>query len=73
MTTPIETTDHGHFRVSQYWYGYQSYDKDNKPLIYSASEEDCLHWTHRFLKAEQEGGWADDSRVVNDGKVGGKL
>ena len=68
---PIHTEEREHYTINQYWFGYQSFDKDNNPLIRSASLEDCDYWTDQYLKAQQEG-WSE-SRVVNDGKVGGKL
>ena len=51
---------------------YQSYDKDNNPLIYSGQLDHCVFWSHKFLAATQDG-WASESKVLNDGKVGGKL
>jgi len=47
---------------------YQSYDNDNNPLIYSGSEWECRFWTEQVLN-----GTLTLGKVVNDGKVGGKL
>ena len=46
---------------------FQSYNNDGKPLVYSGSEWECRFWTEELLKNTPSG------KVVNDGKVGGKL
>ena len=52
---------------------WTSYDKEDKPLVSGLTEHDCLTMTRFYLKGKQEG-WDDNqSRVVNDGVVGGKL
>ena len=71
--SPSRTLDYGSYSIVETSFGYQSYDKEGKPLIFSATEQDCSLWTDRLLKARQEGGWSTDSRVVNDGLVSGKL
>lgn len=52
---------------------WTSYDKEDKPLVSGLTEHDCITMTRFYLKGKQEG-WDDNqSRVVNDGVVGGKL
>ena len=70
--TPQRTLDYGQFSIVENSFGFQSYDKEGKPLIFSHSEQDCSMWTRRYLTAQTDG-WSIDSRVVNDGLVGGKL
>ena len=71
--TPTRTLNYDTFTIVETSFGYQSYDTDGKPLIFSHSEQDCSMWSHQLLKAQQDGSWSTDSRVVNDGLVGGKL
>ena len=47
---------------------FQSYDSNNNPLIFSGSEWECRFWTDKVVNNELTVG-----KVVNDGKVGGKL
>ena len=63
--------DDGAFTVDEGAHGFQSFDRDGHKVIYSGSEWECQFWSRALLKAKQEG-WPD-ARVVNDGKVGGKL
>lgn len=52
---------------------WTSYDKEDKPLVSGLTEHDCITMTRFYLKGKQEG-WDDNqSRIVNDGVVGGKL
>ena len=69
--TPISTKSYKFFDVKEFFFGFQSYDKEGEPLILSHSLNDCYYWSDQYLKAKQEG-WSK-GRVVNDGKVGGKL
>jgi hypothetical protein len=55
MMTPQRTLDYGSFTIVENSFGYQSYDKEGKPLVFSASEIDTSYWTNRYLKAQQEG------------------
>lgn len=73
MTKPINSTDYNDFRVDELWFGYQSYDKENNPLIRSHHLEDCIYWTERYLASKEDGEWSSSNRVLNDGVVGGKL
>ena len=63
--------DDGAFSVDQGAHGWQSFNRDGEKIIFSGSQEDCIYWTRRWLKAQQEG-WTVGV-VVNNGEVGGKL
>ena len=67
----MKTYDDGAFTVDEGVHGWQSFNREGEKMIFSHSEEDCIFWSRRWLKARQEG-WPD-SRVVNSGVVGGKL
>lgn len=61
------------FYVQKTKYGlWHSYDKDDKPLITSLSEELCLSATRFYLKGIQEG-WSENDTIKYEGSVGGKL
>jgi hypothetical protein len=47
--------------------------KNGEKLVTSLSKQLCIDHTRFFLKGRQEGWDTEQSRVVNDGKVGGKL
>ena len=47
--------------------------KDGEELVTALSEEQCISGTRFYLKGRQEGWSSNNSRVVNDGVVGGKL
>ena len=47
--------------------------KDGEKLVTSFSKQMCIDHTRFYLKGRQEGWDIEQSRVVNDGKVGGKL
>ena len=53
-------------------WGFQSFDREGNKLILSLTAQECEMWSRKYLKAQQEG-WPDDTRVLNDGNVGGKL
>jgi hypothetical protein len=62
------------FRVYKTQYGlWHSATKDGEELVTALSEELCIRMTRFYLKGRQEGWSEDQSRVMNDGKVGGKL
>ena len=62
------------FRVYKTKYGlWHSAAKDDEELVTAITEEQCIRMTRFYLKGRQEGWGADTSRVLNDGKVGGKL
>ena len=52
-----QETDHGAFTVVRNPFGYQSKDKEGKPLVFSATEAECIDWSTQYLKAKQDGGW----------------
>ena len=69
----MTTYDDGAFTVTENSHGHQSYGREGEKIIFSGSQEDCIYWTRRWLKAQQEG-WGDESgTVVNSGVVEGKL
>lgn len=60
------------FRVYKTQYGlWHSANKEGKELVTALSEDVCVHMTRFYLKGLQEG-WGE-TRVLNDGFVGGKL
>ena len=62
------------FRVYKTKYGlWHSAAKDGEELVTALTEDQCVSGTRFYLKGRQEGWSEDNSRVVNDGKVGGKL
>jgi len=62
------------FRVYKTKYGlWHSAAKDGEELVTALDEQGCISGTRFYLKGRQEGWSEDNSRVVNDGKVGGKL
>jgi hypothetical protein len=62
------------FRVYKTKYGlWHSVSKDGEELVTALSEELCTRMTRFYLKGRQEGWSVESSRVMNDGKVGGKL
>jgi hypothetical protein len=50
---------------------WQTYDKEDNPLVSGLTEESCIQMTHFYLKGIQEG-WPE-SDVTHSGTVGGKL
>jgi hypothetical protein len=62
------------FRVYKTKYGlWHSAMKNGEELVTALSEEQCISGTRFYLKGRQEGWSSYNSRVVNDGVVGGKL
>lgn len=62
------------FRVYETKYGlWHSVTKDGEELVTSLDKEGCISGTRFYLKGRQEGWPEESSRVLNDGKVGGKL
>ena len=63
--------DEGAFYVKETrWKTWNSYDKDDKIIITSLTEEECVRATRFYLKGCQEG-WGD--AVSYERTVGGKL
>lgn len=62
------------FRVYKTRFGiWHSALKDGREVITALDEQGCINATRFYLKGRQEGWEESDSRVVNDGVVGGKL
>lgn len=61
------------FRVEQKkWGTWESFDKNEKSLITSLTEEMCISATRFYLKGMQDG-WEESNTQTYDGTVGGKL
>jgi len=61
------------FYVEKARFLWHSKDKDGNGLVSAVTEAQCINATRFYLKGKQEGWSEDNSRVVNDGTVGGKL
>lgn len=62
------------FHVYKTKYGlWHSAAKDGEELVTAMTEQQCIDGTRFYLKGRQEGWSQENSRVMNDGKVGGKL
>ena len=61
------------FRVNKDRFLWKSYLKDGTEQVSGLTKEIEIRMTRFYLKGKQEGWSEDNSRVVNDGKVGGKL
>jgi len=61
------------FRVNKDRFLWKSYLKDGTELVSGLTKEIVIRMTRFYLKGKQEGWDEKTSRVVNDGKVGGKL
>lgn len=62
------------FRVYKTRFGlWHSALKDGREVITALTEEACISGTRFHLKGEQEGWSEENSRIINDGVVGGKL
>ena len=62
------------FRVYKTKYSlWHSAAKDGEELVTALTEQQCIDGTRFYLKGRQEGWSNETSRVMNDGKVGGKL
>ena len=73
ITTEPKIYDDGAFTIDKGNWGYQSFDREGNKLILSLSEWECEFCCPKYLMAQQEGWPESMSRVMNDGKVGGKL
>ena len=67
----MKKTDDG-FTVRKTHGTYTSFDPDGKPLITSATEHQCFHMTHFYLKGMQDGEFTSKSTSYA-GVVAGKL
>jgi hypothetical protein len=54
------------------WKTWNSYDVNNKCIITSLTEEQCVKATRFYLKQKQEG-FDTDNQITYSGTVGGKL
>jgi len=62
------------FRVYETKYGlWHSATKDGEELVTALDEQGCIDGARFYLKGRQEGWGEENSRVLNDGTVGGKL
>ena len=66
-----ELIDDAFYVKKQQWGTWDSYDKDNKCIVTSFTEEECVRATRFILQGRQDG-W-DDSVIKYEGTVGGKL
>lgn len=61
------------FYVQKARFLWHSFDKEDNGLVSALDEKTCVQMTRFYLKGLQEGWSSENSRVVNDGTVGGKL
>jgi hypothetical protein len=62
------------FRVYETQYKlWHSASKEGEELVTALTKQQCISGTRFYLKGRQEGWGEANSRVVNDGVVGGKL
>ena len=62
------------FRVYETQYKlWHSASKEGEELVTALTKQQCINGTRFYLKGRQEGWAEENSRVVNDGVVGGKL
>ena len=61
------------FYVEEKYSMWMSTLRDGEKLVTSLSKQLCIDHTRFYLKGRQEGWGEEQSRVVNDGVVGGKL
>jgi len=52
---------------------WHSATKDGEELVTALDEQGCIDGARFYLKGRQEGWGEENSRVLNDGTVGGKL
>jgi hypothetical protein len=52
---------------------WHSATKEGRELVTAMTKDVCIEMTRFHLKGEQEGWSEENSKVLNDGKVGGKL
>jgi len=61
------------FYVTETRFMWKSVLKDGKDFLFGLDKESVLQMSRWHLKCLQEGTLDDYTRIVNDGKVGGKL
>ena len=65
--------DDAFYVKQQKWGTWDSFDKENKCIITSATEESCIAATRWYLKQKQEGELEKKAEITYAGTVGGKL
>ena len=68
-----ELIDNAFYVKEQQWGTWDSFTPDNKNIITSLTEEECIKATRWYLKAKQEGEFDKVETKLYDGVVGGKL
>ena len=71
-TDDMEMID-GAFYVQETRFMWKSVLKDGKDFLFGMKKEDVVSMSRWHLKCLQDGTLEEYTRVVNDGKVGGKL
>ena len=61
------------FYVQETRFMWKSVLKDGKDFLFGMKKEDVISMSRWHLKCLQDGTLGEYTRVVNDGKVGGKL
>ena len=62
------------FRVYETQYKlWHSVTKEGEELVTALTKQNCIDGTRFYLKGRQDGWSGHESRVMNDGVVGGKL
>ncbi len=64
--------DNAFYVQQKKWGTWDSYDADDKCILTSLNEENCVRATRYLLKWRQEGA-INENVVTYDGTVGGKL
>ena len=70
MSEEKNLIDDAFYVKNQRWGTWDSYDKEDKPILTSLTEEQCISATRFYLKGRQEGFTESKSY---EGQVGGKL
>ena len=65
--------DDAFYVKQQKWGTFDSYDKDDKCIITSLTEESCVAATRWYLKQKQEGLLEKKTEKTYESTVGGKL
>jgi len=52
---------------------YSTVTKENRELLTGLDQESTIRMTRWYLKCEQDGSLEENSRIVGDATVGGKL
>ena len=65
--------DDAFYVKQQKWGTWDSYDKEDKGLITSLTEEQCINATRWYLKQKQEGAFDKSNEITYSSVVEGKL